>query len=176
VRFRQLKCHIEDNWAHYFQALWRKEHPDQRLLRLPSYGSLSSIVDNEVLGFVGHKAGYRISDLQAARRWIDFETVIREVTDALEGEEPTVEQISLPTPEPVLEALVGQCDACEGFIQQNRVIDLRRQEPEAEQQGAEARRRAMWLDADPPDLSDPKAPASTRFVVKIEQEGGEPSP
>jgi hypothetical protein len=150
--FEQLRCHIEDNWVHYMQAVWLRENVDQRFLRLQGYGKVADILENEVLGFLAHKAAYPIIDPNTVKPWVDFEAETRDLT--YEPAEPQF--ITLPTQGTILEAVVGECEACEDFIVQSRLIDLRVQEAKAEQEEAEAKRREMRLNAQPPDLSDPK--------------------
>jgi len=169
--FEQLKCHIEDNWIHYMQAIWVREHPDQRFLRLQNYGMVAAILDNDVLGFLGHKAAYPINNLEAVNRWIDFNEMKK--TISIPPGEPQL--VTMPTHGTVLEAMVGACDACEDFIQQSRVIDLRVQEAKTKQEEAEAKRRDMRLEAQPPDLSDPISSATGKVIINIDGEKTEPS-
>jgi len=149
--FGQLACHIEDNWLHYMQAIWLRQNADQRFLKLQAYGRIAAILDNDILGFVAHKAAYPVSDPGAVKAWVDIEAETKNLPTG--PGEPQL--ITLPTQGTILEAVVGKCDACEDFIQKSRILDLRTQEAKAREEETEARRRELRVDAQPPDLSDP---------------------
>jgi hypothetical protein len=169
--FGQLACHLEKNWAHYTQAFMVAQDADQRFIDLQGYGAVAGILDNDLLGFLGHKAAYPIKDLDAVKPWLDFEHLQREMQMVIHPPQ----LVTLPTQGTVLEAIVAECDACEDFIQQSRVLDVRTQEAKTQQQEAEARRRQMRLDNDPPDLSDPQTTlAGGRVVINVDND--EPSP
>jgi len=180
VDFQQLKCHIEYHWPHYFQAVWLSQHPDERFSQLQTaFGSVANLIRNEVLGFNGNKAAYPITDIQALKEWLkanlpnmeDFEEKIKEIKEEVEQNEPQPQLITLPTPGTVLEAMVGQCDACEDFIQQSRLIDLRTQEAKARQEESEAKRYEKRVETE--DFSDPNVPEAGKFIIKIEKEENE---
>jgi hypothetical protein len=103
---------------------------------------------------------------------VDFQGLIAEVNQQLADDVPKPWLVSLPTAGSVLESIVGECNACEDFIQQSRVIDLRVQDAKAKQEEAEARRRGMRLDNDPPDLSDPQTTlAGGRVFINVDGAG-----
>jgi len=166
--FEQLKCHIEDNWAHYMQAYWLREHADQRFLRLQNYGMVAAILDNDLLGFLGHKAAYPINDLEAVKRWIDFNEMKKTISIPL-GEPQLV---TMPTHGTILEAMVGECDACEDFIQQSRLIDLRVQEAKAKEEESEANRYQKRVESG--DYSDPKTLTAGKVVISIDGDKTQP--
>ena len=62
--------------------------------------------------------------------------------------------VILPTHGMALEARLGQCNACEEYIQESRYIDLKTRCAKARQEEAEARRREKLLTKSPPDLSE----------------------
>jgi hypothetical protein len=180
VNFDQLKCHIENNWAHYLQAIWLSEHPNQRFVRLQSYGSVAAIIRNELLGFYGHKAAYPIVDLDATsalvdangKQLINLTSIISAIRTDIQAEKPTPQLVSLPTPGAVLEAAIGECDACEDFIQKTRALDLRTQEAKAREEEAEAARFEARQAKAQPDLDDPLAArnqGAIRIVLKEEK-------
>ena len=162
--FGQLACHLEAHWVHYTQAILQAQDADQRFVDLQGYGAVAGIVENDLLGFFGHKAAYPISDLDAVKPWLDFEELKRQVQPAT----PAPQLVTLPTHGTVLEAILAECDACEDFIRQSRTLDLRTQEAKTRQEEAEARRRQMRLDREPPDLSDPQTTvAGGRVVINV---------
>lgn len=170
--FGQLACHLEKNWVHYTQALMYAQDADQRFVDLQGYGAVAGILDNDLLGFLGHKAAYPINNIDAVKYWVDFRQLLNDVQPTT----PQPQLITLPTQGTVLETIVAECDACEDFIQKSRVFDLRTQEAKAKQEEAEARRRKMRLDNQPPDLSDPQDTLKGgRVVINIEDDGTDES-
>lgn len=176
VDFGQLKCHIEENRLHYEQAIWQRIHPELRFQYLQNYyPSIAAIVRNEILGFVGEKAAYPIADFEEVDKWakqvldVSLTDLISEIKKKYEKNyTPEPQLVTQPTQGTVLEATVGQCDACEDFIQQSRLIDLRVQEANAKQEESEANRLEKKVESG--DYSDPKTPEASRFIVKIEKE------
>lgn len=174
ANFEQLRCHIDDNWLHYAKAMWLDEDADSRFLRLQSYGAVASVLGNEVLGFLGHKEAFAVA-APAAITAVDFTTLIAQVKSDIAANPPEPWLVSLPTAGSVLETMVGECDACEDFIQESRLIDLRVQDAKASQEEAEAQRRGMRLAATPPDLSDPQTLlAGGRVMINVEGSVGSP--
>lgn len=179
VDFNQLKCHIEDNRSHYDQALWHRMHPDRRLEHLQEYfPSIATIVRNEILGYIGDKAAYPVANFDAIDQWaeqvleISLTELISDIKKKYEDSykaEPKL--ITLPTQGTVLEAVVGQCDACEDFIQQSRLIDLRMQEARAKQEESEADRFKKKVENG--DYTDPRGPGAGKFIVKLEKDENE---
>jgi len=169
VDFEQLKCHIDDNWLHYLQAVQLREHPDERFMRLQGYGTVATILDNELRGFLGHKAAYPINDLEAVKPWIDFDEMKK--TISIPPGEPQL--VTLPTQGTILEAIIGECDACEDFIQQSRVLDLRTQDAKTRQEESEAARFEKRVESG--DYSDPKALTAGKVVINIDGDETEPS-
>ncbi len=171
VEFERLQCHLQENWLHYAQALWLREDHSQRFMRLQQYyGPIATSIENELLGFYGDRAAYPLRDIKAVPE-LPLEEIIKGADEEIQTEH-TPMLITLPTPGLVLEATVGQCDACEDFIDNSRVIELRQQEAKARQEEAEAGRREARLVATPPDLSDPHptAPAEIRVTIAIADE------
>jgi hypothetical protein len=166
VNFQQLRCHIEDNWLHYAKAMWLDEDPDARFLRLQNYGAVAAVLGTDVLGFLGHKQAFAVTKPEQINPPI-FADLISQVTADFDKNAPAPRLIALPTGGTILESIVGQCDGCEDFIQQSRLIDLRSQDAKAQQEEAEAKRRQLRLAATPPDLSAPDATAGQNVTVNV---------
>ena len=164
VAFEQLKCHIEDHWVHYLQAMWLNESADERFVRLQSYGNVAAILDNDILGFLGNKVGFLITDTAAVRDQIKLD----ELTSGLVLPEEQPVLVTVPTQGTVLEAMIGECDACEPFIQQSREIDVRVQEANAQKEEQEVRRLQMRLDADPPQLDAPQGTSGNKVTITVD--------
>jgi hypothetical protein len=172
--FEQLRCHIEDNWLHYAKAMWLDEDPDARFLRLQAYGAVAADLDTAVLGFLGHKQAFAITNLDAVSRVVDFAALMEQVTAQFEADVPAPRLVTMPTGGTVLEAMVGECDACEDFIEQSRVFDLRVQAAKAAQEESEAVRRQMRLGLTPPDLDFPGGSTASNVSVNVNPASPQP--
>lgn len=170
VEFERLQCHLEENWLHYSQAVWLREDHGQRLIRLQSYGAIATVIENELLGFYGDRAASPLKDVSMVTE-VNLGDVIGEAEKEIRDAKDEPFLISMPTPGLVLEAIVGDCNACEDFIEQSRLLDLRQQEAKARQEEAEADRRAQRLAAVPPDLSDPTTRPASEIRVVLEPGG-----
>jgi hypothetical protein len=163
VEFGRLQCHLNEHWLHYAQAVWMREDHDQRLLRLQSYGPIISMIENELLGFYGDRGAFPLRDPTLVNE-IDLATLSRELQEDIDEAKPEPVLITMPTTGVLMEAVTGECDACEDYIHDSRTIDLRIQAAKASQEETEADRRQQRVAQN--DLSDP-APPPGRLVVEI---------
>lgn len=169
VELERLRCHLEENWLHYSQAVWQRENHGQRLMRLhQEHGPIAATIENELLGFYADRSGYPLRHLDAVTD-VDLSEVLGEAEEEIRSAEQPPVLISMPTPGIVLEASLGACNACEDFIRSSRTLDLRTQEAQAQQAEAEADRRAARLAAG--DLSAPDHPEAGRLVVEVRSPG-----
>ena len=152
VEFERLRCHLEENWLHYNQAVWSREDHGQRFMRLQAYGPIAAIIENELLGFYGDRAAYPLRDVTAISE-VDLTQLQDELEREIEDGEGDPLVISMPTAGLLLEAVTGDCDACEEFIRDSRHSDLRLQAAKAAQAETEASR--LQARVDEADLSDP---------------------
>jgi len=166
VEFDRLQRHLEENWLHYAQAAWSREDQAQRFLRLQSYGGVTDTIENELLGFFVDRAAYPLRD-PADITYVDLEKVVTAAQKVVDQKTSPPILVTLPTLGLLLEAVTGQCNACETFIDESRVLDLRTQEAKARQEEAEALRRERRLAAAQPDLSDP-SPSPASLTIKLE--------
>jgi hypothetical protein len=164
VAFDQLVCHLEDNWLHYMHMIWLRENHDQRFLRLQSLGPIATIIENELLGFYADRAAYPLRQTDNLQDSLDLDEIIDEARKLIDAEPSPPVLLAMPTPGILLEAVTGQCDACEDFIHKSRLIDLRAQNARAKQEEAEADRRRARVDQN--DLSNPE-PDTARVVVEV---------
>ena len=171
--FDQLKCHIEANLMHYAHAVWEWEDADQRLLRLEGSGPILSVIDNILLGFLADRAAYPLIDITAADGVRDLGAILDEIRKGIPDQHDEPILVTHPTPGTVVETVLGECDACETYIEQSRLIDLRQRGARADQEVEEARRRQMRLDKQPPDLSDFIPFNEGRVVVNIDNDAGD---
>jgi hypothetical protein len=183
VELERLLCHIHDYESHYFQAIFQNMHPDQRLELLRDQ-RLADIVRNEIVGFFNDYALFplvdvasRIALLKASTKMKVSEGDIAKFVAKVTGDIDAgvkARLVTIPTPATLMEATLGECDACEDFIRDSRAIDLRQQAAKAAQEEARARsdnadadRRERRLAADPPDLTDPVDHSPARIVVDV---------
>lgn len=137
VEFARLRCHLEENRAHYFHAIWSRGHA-----QLPSlYEGWGCLADRTPVAFHEDRAAYPINLTGAFERWLKFGELIAKAREQFAEEWPEPECFSLPTPGPVAEATVGECCACEDYIIDSRDIDLRQRGAVALQEEIEGRRR-----------------------------------
>lgn len=183
VELERLLCHIRKNESHYLQAVFQSIHPDQRLEILRAKG-LERIVRNEIVGFFNDHALFPLVEMTlfvdllkaAAAMQVsvkDLEKLITDITDKIDKDgKPRL--VTIPTPATLMEATVGECDACEDYIVESRKIDLKQQEVKvgldearARVENAEANRRERRLASQPPDLSEPVDHSPARIVVDL---------
>ena len=155
-----LMMHLADNDAYYtfavYQSRLASEAAPHPLLVTTSQGLIMpnaiGLVDGKLAFPVNFDAvGLNPSSAATLRTW--FDTEIRHNTTLDEGPDP--ETVSLPTPGITLETRLGVCAGCDEFIRKTRELDLRQKTAKAEQEEAEAKRRAARLLGSSPDLDDP---------------------
>ena len=173
VEFRRLSDHLQDNREHYQQAIWLRTHPDVRQRHLYAQGAIASLVTNEIIGFHGDKAAYPIADLsllgEGAPYYADqLEQAVKTVSENLEtlATEPFL--VTQPTPGTMMEVTLGACNACEDYIQQSRLIDLREREARAGQEEMETERRRLRIEGSPPDLGEFSSLPQGKLSVNLE--------
>lgn len=170
VAFEQLKAHIADNWVHYAQAAWLRESADQRFVRIQAYGAVAGILANDILGFVGHKVAFGISNPDAFKAQVDLAGLAQSIT--VPEEAPRL--ITVPTQGTILEASLGSCYACDDFIKASRDEDLRLQRANAASAEAEALRRELRLQQSPPNLDDPQGLRGSGVSITVNPTDGNP--
>jgi hypothetical protein len=172
VEYERLRCHLDEHWLHYAQAVWAQEDRDQRLLRLQAYGPLVALLDNQLLGFYGDRGAFPLRDPSVVAE-VDLPALLKSIRQDLEADDAEPMLVSLPTPGVLLEATTGECNACEDYIHDSRAADLRTQTARAEQEEAEAQRRRERIAQQ--DLSDPLA-HNNHLIVELQQDVDSPNP
>ena len=152
VEFQRLSDHLLDNKEHYQQAIWLRTHPDVRQRHLDDQGTMASLVTNEIIGFHGDKAAYPIADVSLLGKGAPYyadrlEKAMKEVREKIEDFPTEPFLVTQPTQGTVMEVTLGECDACEEYIQNSRLIDERQGKARAGQEEAEADRRAKLVAA-----------------------------
>lgn len=168
VEFERLRCHLRENRLHYSQAVWAQEDHADRFLRLQSYGPIATIIENRLLGFHGDRAAYPLRDLSVIAS-VDLEAMQNEAEQVIRGATRESVLISLPTSGQIFEAVTGECNACESYITESRLSDLRSQSAAADQAEVETKRREERVRGG--DYEDPVAPPGP-LVVEVRNVGG----
>jgi len=122
---RPVVCHIRDHFAFYLQALWAGWTGDQIAAVLEQLGVPPGVVENRFSGFVGIRAAVKVTDLDWVKDegGLDWQAMVdKAVRDSAGAAES--ELITLPTQGMVVEPALGQCCACEDFVQEHRKLDL----------------------------------------------------
>jgi len=126
--------HLNSNLEHYNKTLWYNLDPDRRFMLLDGFNiqiyndfgvpagtrSLASVVKNELLTVTGNSlvfpvaAGYKVSQSYISEKNQDGDTVDVSLFDHYKPYTPIPPyRISVPSRGVFLEAVQGQCDACE---------------------------------------------------------------
>jgi hypothetical protein len=137
-------------------------------------GPIATVIENELLGFHADKAAYPLRQTSGLQDELDLEKVLAEARQLISDKPPSPTLVSLPTPGMVMEAITGRCDACEEYIQDSRLIDLRSQEAKAVQEEAEAERRRKRVDQNV--LSDPIRERPPKLVIEVQGLGDAETP
>jgi predicted Rdx family selenoprotein len=160
MEFDRLQCHLEEHWQHYNQTIWSDEDYFARTNRLAVIGQAAEAVENRVIGFLGDRAAYPVSDPAIAGP--DVSTAAAALDQALRSAAAKPFLVAMPTAGHVMEAAVGKCDACEDYIDSSREVDVRFRNAKADQEEAERdRQRAMLASG---DLSAPPVHAESIIV------------
>jgi hypothetical protein len=90
-------------------------------------------------------------------------------------------KVTLPTPGIALEARLGQCDACEEFIDESRELELKRRaaevliaEEHAAQEQSETKRYEKRLGQTPSPLLDDPDPNQNETTLRIRLDREQP--
>ncbi|MCF6281819.1 MAG: hypothetical protein L3J28_06330 [Candidatus Polarisedimenticolaceae bacterium] len=145
----RLLRHIEQNHLHYFQLIWAAKDPGQLILEtsnqvLPGGNdvTLADVIEPTPLGFY---ADYAVFPYTRAEEGSALALLIESFL-ALQNNPPKEVDVVLPTNGIVVEAELGDSNACEPFIQQHRQYDLQIKEKESEQAELENQRRRRKIE------------------------------
>ncbi len=156
VELDRLMCHLHENLSHYMQGLWIKMSDRDIQHELRKHGIPSHVVASRFDGFHGNMGALPVIDV----KWVetngdlDWKSISERVKDRTRNRSK-VEEIQLSTPGMVVEPSLGDCNACEPFIQEHRALDLRNREIEVEHH--DALKTQAKLEAD-------------RFQLRLDQE------
>jgi hypothetical protein len=157
-----LLSHIRLNRGHYEAAIWSAMDPVDRARLIGIYDRLSTLVENDVLGFVGDKIALPYS----LRMMPGLEEAFADTVAELAREPlPPSRKITVPTRGIHVQPRVGDCDVCEpaALRRQELELDARKAQVDrdvalVEQAELETERYRVRLQTQPPLLDDPEGP------------------
>ena len=176
VELERLICHIGHNLNHYLTLHYLEKGVAAWDEILDASPHARDIVELRVLAI---QDGYALFPLRRQAQKARMGAAIRKMVEELRKDmSKFVSCVTLPTHGTVLESRLGECDACEPFIQQHRQFDLGLKAEEVEQasertrqERAESQRLEVRLNQAPPLLDkDPKTPA----VIHVELSNADP--
>lgn len=160
-REEALVAHLASNRDHYRAVLWMARSEGDRHKDLEAYENLSSFIVPQPIGNIGPDLAFPLDEgaLPEVANWMD--TNVRSQQSS--GPGLNVEElIELRTGQLTLDGRLGNCSVCEDYIEEIRRIDINLKDAQAEealaranQERAEAVRRAKKVLGDNPDLENP---------------------
>ena len=166
----RLLRHIADNYLYYFQLIWSAKNPMQYFLELKdtlltgfSDVYLSDLFDPDLIGIYADYAvfPYKLADSESS-----LGKLVQNFLD-LENLPPWQSEVVLPSNGVVVEPQLGQNTACEPFIEQHRIYDLRLKEMEVEKVHLENERRRRKIEACELDNPDCCPSPETGFLNRL---------
>ncbi len=172
-RMKVLLAHLTDHKDFYNFALFQAFPPSEQALRIieASNGRLEvGFFEPRAVATSGSRLVIPLTPLAGSKELKAFVTSLADdleeaFNDALATPDTTV----VPTPGVTVSTRLGQCSACEDFVEKSRVHELTRMKALARQEALEAERRAKLIEAG--DLSNFGLQPATGLTVKVEQTG-----
>jgi hypothetical protein len=143
----RLLRHIEEHYMHYFQLIWAAKDPDQIQLETNSMylpdgtTRLSDVIKPQIVGIYGDYVIFPYTDMEEGAQLAEL---VQAFLDR-EAEEPNQSEAVLPTNGIATEPQLGEFTACEPFIQEHRIHDLKLKELEVRTAEMENRRRSKKI-------------------------------
>jgi hypothetical protein len=180
VELERLICHVRENLDRYLTAIFISKGPPEWQRLLARYPHALDVAAPTLLAVVGGAAVFPLSPLiqkdLAARNVI----LLKKIFQSLGSHSPVLQSVLLPTHGMTLESRLGECDSCESFIQQHRILDIDMRSAEvdlakakAELEAAEVARYQARLAASPPLLEDPAPQGIELQVIQTKEPGGD---
>ena len=172
VEFERLKCQLTDNLTYYAQLV-TQSYPESSLRdMLDQFGIPPNAVEPRIVGFAGRKVAFRVRDnAWLVQSGIDFDALARQLEkDGFFTANRASVSVTLPTPGVSVEARLGECDACDAFVETHRALDLDLKREELAQAQTENLRRKARVDAG--DLEDPVT-REAKLALTVTNEAGD---
>jgi hypothetical protein len=174
-RAEVLRDHLAEHKHHYSFALFRALPPQEQIEHIER--AMAGIDTGFDPGFFEPRTVSQIGSLLLVPLNHEVIPKAKELLDILKERievEPTTDTVLLPTPGMTTEVRLGNCSACEEFIEESRKLDLDLRHEQLRQAKAEADRLERRLEVEPPELDDPK-PQIPRVQVDLEESPARPT-
>jgi hypothetical protein len=169
VELDRLVCHVKSRLDTYVGAIFAEQGRCGWMELLQQYPHVLEKVEPRLLSVQQGFAVFPLRNKYQRNLQENNQALIQSLTD----DPGSKERVVLPTQGIVLESRLGQCDACETFVQDHRTYDLAQKSAEVKEQEAkaaltaiEAARHQARLDSDPRLLDDPVTP-DAGLTVKL---------
>jgi hypothetical protein len=158
--------HISVNKPYYRYTIWRSLDAAAQRSRLPSAVTSGRLISPEAVGFYGDRLAFPVTVTahEQLKKWFLENVSANSEITTLSGER----RATLPTPGIAMESRLGQCDACEDYIREQRKSELRTRAAQASKEEHEAERYQQRLKQQPPLLDDPHQPEGP-IRIELEQ-------
>jgi hypothetical protein len=181
VELARLICHLQDHLDYYLTVLFLHEGGDAWRRVLEACPHALELVDPRLLAVQDGYAYFPLRREEQERRNVqEMNDRVQQWRDELAAQAGT--RVTLSTAGTTLEARLGQCDACEPFIEQHRLHDLELKVAEVNlaleknrQAQLETERLSARLAQDPP-LLDPPDPPRTALRIDLHNVDATPEP
>lgn len=147
VELDRLLCHIRTHRNYYQQLYWLSLESADLQRRLTSdYYIEPGLVHYVIEGFDGDRAAFKVNDIGLLAELLAQTNVsLSEVFDEFKAEtlmdgQGKTDCIEVPTRGVTVEPELGQCHACDDFIEQHRGLDIELKQQEVRQAVAETAR------------------------------------
>jgi hypothetical protein len=181
VEFDRLKCHLDENIAYYGQLTFQSKTEAALRDFIASFVDAPGVVEPRVAGFMDSRAAFRVLDMSwLALSGFDYYAAMKNLTTARNASAPIPPAtITMPTPGVTIEPRLGDCEACDSFIEAHRTKDLALKDEEVNQAQIETDRRRKRVAAsllDDPVDHDARVTLSVNAPpVNAPAQGGAPA-
>ncbi len=170
VDLNRLVCHVQDKLDYYLGLIVADEGPSEWTKMIANYPHLDGVV---IPRLITVDRGFAVFPFSATRQ-TDFADINKELLAKVTSKDASKgTSVTMPTHGVVMEARIGQCSACEPFVEDHRKLDLQmraaevaRAKAEANKAELEAERYKDRLAAKDPKLDDP-TPAPPSLTVQV---------
>jgi hypothetical protein len=172
-REQALQQHLNDHSDYYRYVLFQALPPSEQLDQLIAQTGNKLRVGLFEPRVVSMRGRFLAVPLHTALEPA-LQTFLNSLLDGINSIGELQSDVTVPTPGLAIDSRLGNCSACEDFIEDSRAIELRRLDALARQQEQEAERLKARLAANPPLLDDPRR-ATDALHVQLDQQQIPPS-
>jgi hypothetical protein len=172
-RQKVLRDHLNEHRDFYNHALFQALPPSEQVLQIiqASNGRLQvGVFEPRVVAMSGDRLAVPLTPMAGSQSLRAFVTALRTSLEGVFDDELSdAETAILPTPGVSVSTRLGDCSACEEYVEQARTFELARLEALAEQETSEAERRRLRLEAEDLDTFQP-APTALRLAIETTEQ------